>query len=177
MPLPNALAKKGMHWYTMLPNELAELVISINPGDRLFFAKLDHRSFINQRLAGLTRINPNTDINLSHALLNSVLGLFYIEALGFGRGLGALDLRSTDLRDRLHMLNPNILNQQQAKDIIAKFSVLKKRPIMPILEELKQADRAEFDEAVLDAYGILHLKDKIKNSLTTLYKIRMSVKN
>lgn len=175
-PLPQVLARKGIHWYTMLPNELAELVISINPGDRLFFAKLDKQSFINQRLAGLTRKDPRTNLDLCHALLNSILGLFYIEALGFGRGLGVLDLRSTDLRDRLHMLDPNKLNQQQVNKILNKFSVLKKRPVLPILKELRQADREEFDKTVLEAYGILHLKEEIKNSLTTLYNIRMSVK-
>lgn len=176
-PLPDVLDRKGIHWYTMLPNELAEVVISINPGDRLFFAKLDKRSFINQRLAGLSRKSSKTNLELTHALLNSVLGLFYIEALGFGRGLGALDLRSTDLKERLQILNPDLLNPQQIKDIIDKFSNLKKRPILPIREELMQTDREAFDNAVLEAYGILHLKKDIKNSLTTLYKVRMSVKN
>ncbi|MFC4559380.1 N-6 DNA methylase [Virgibacillus kekensis] len=176
VPLPKSIhSTKKERWYQMLPNQLAEIVIGINPGDRLFFAKLDKLSFINQRLSGLSRKDPDTNLDLCHALLNSVVGLFYIEALGFGRGLGALDLRSTDLKERFFMLNPNLLDQQQSNKILSKFQALKKRPILPIIQELNHTDREEFDNAVLESYGILHLKDDIKKSLITLYNIRTSV--
>lgn len=64
---------------------MADLVASINYGDRLFIAKLKERSFVNQRLARFTKKTEIVDVDLCHALLNSALGMFFIEALGFGR--------------------------------------------------------------------------------------------
>jgi len=110
-------------------------------------------------------------------LLNSSLGLFYIEALGFGRGLGALDLNTTKLEKRLFMLNPYLLTAEQSEEIKAKFAPLLDREIFPIMEELELTDRQEFDDAVFKAFGIEEYRDKVIDSLKHLYNIRMSVKN
>ena len=56
--------------------------------------------------------SEDIDIDLCHALLNSMIGMFYIEAIGFGRGLGALDF-SKDNLEKILMLNPEILNERQ----------------------------------------------------------------
>ena len=90
-PLPEVLSRPNIEWYTMSPSTLADMVISMNPYHRLFVAKLEQRSFVNQRLIRFTKKTRTINVDLCHALLNSVIGLFFIEAIGFGRGLGALD--------------------------------------------------------------------------------------
>ncbi|MFZ2456910.1 MAG: N-6 DNA methylase [Candidatus Altiarchaeia archaeon] len=175
-PLKTVLKRPGLEWYGMRPDTVADLVTSINPGDRLFFAKLTKRGFVNQRLVRFTRKNDSTDIDLCHALMNSAIGLFYLEALGFGRGEGALDLNATKLRKNSFMLNPNLLTQRQKTRILTKFSPLQKRDILPLYEELKRSDRLAFEATVLEEFGILGYKDQIINALKGLYEIRSCVK-
>jgi hypothetical protein len=111
---------------------------------------------------------------LCHALLNSILSLWFLEALGFGRGLGALDLNSTKLKASLYMFDPTSLDGTRAADILAKFAPLLKRPVMTILEELQASDRLDFEQAVLDAYGLASLLPRIVGSLKELYAIRVA---
>ena len=91
-PLVDRLKRAHMEWYENKPSELAEIGTMMNPDDRMFYVKFPTPTFINQRIIGLNRINQDDDINLIHALLNSIISIFYIEAVGFGRGLGALDI-------------------------------------------------------------------------------------
>ena len=174
-PLPEVLSRAGVRWYTMLPNTMADLVASINPDERLFIARLDQRSFVNQRLTRFTMRNPSLDTDLCHALINSLLGIFYLEALGFGRGLGVLDLSATKLSENLFILNPSLLGEEERDNICEKFDNLLGRNVLPIEEELVQADRIDFDNAVLDAYNIQNYKDLITNALLTLFEIRKAV--
>ena len=91
-PLPEVLKIKNGYWYTMHDTEMADFVTSVNPDKRIFISRLNEKSFVNQRLIRFTSLKFDTDLELSHALLNSLMGIFFIEALGFGRGLGALDI-------------------------------------------------------------------------------------
>ena len=88
-PLPEVLAKPNVFWYEMSNSTVADIAISMNPDKRLFFSRLEERGFVNQRLIRMTSKKEDLDIMLQSALLNSILGLFYIEGLGFERGLGA----------------------------------------------------------------------------------------
>ena len=94
----------------------------MNPDDRFFFVKFEEPTFINQRVIGLNRLNQADDINLIHALLNSILSLFYIEAVGFGRGLGALDVNKKSI-DRCYMLNTSLLSEEQKKEIFSGINL------------------------------------------------------
>ena len=80
-PLPEALARAGQHWYEMRPETMADVVVSMNPGNRLLVIRLEQRAFVDQRLIRFMA-RGETDITLCHALMNSLLGLFYLEALG-----------------------------------------------------------------------------------------------
>jgi len=176
-PLPEALAKPQKLWYEMDDSTLADLVANINYGNRLFIARMQKRSFVNQRLTRFTATTDDLDIDLCHALLNSLIGIFYLEACGFGRGLGALDLSSSKLKKNLFILNPDILTPVVIEQIKQKFKNLLKREILPLSQELAKEDRGEFDDAVLKAYGVFHLKDRIKQALLGLYRIRKSVRD
>lgn len=169
------MASEGEYWYTMSDSRMADLVASMNFGKRIFIAKLESRSFVDQRFTRFTVLNPDTDIELAHALLNSLLGIFFIESLGFGRGLGVLDLSSTRMKKYLKILNPSLLNYEQIQKIKDKFNLFKDRDIKDITDELKDETRKNFDIAVLEAYKIEELYDSIKNSFLFLYNMRTSI--
>lgn len=176
-PLPKVLARKGLKWYEMSDSTIADIALSLNPDKRLFFTRLEKRSFVNQRLIRLTSKNKNEDIILLSAILNSILGLFYIEAIGFGRGLGALDLSSEKLKNQFHILNPKLLKKEDINEIKKLYLKIENRKVLPILKELENEDRILFDKKVLESFEISNQYDNIKNSLINLYKIRKSVEN
>lgn len=175
-PLPEVLHRAGLHWYEMSDATLADLVTSLNPEQRIFVAKMRTRSFVNQRLIRFSLRDAAFDLELCHALLNSMIGVFFLEALGFGRGLGALDLNSTKLKKHLPILNPSLLSNAQASEIKKLFAPLLKRPIENISDEMQRADRQTFDDAVLRAFGLYTSKEKIRSAFQTLYEIRLAVK-
>ena len=173
--LPEVLAFSNMHWYEMNPRDTADLVTSINPDERLFIAKFDEPTFVNQRLIRFSKNNDNIDIELSHALLNSLLGIFFIEMLVFGRGEGVLDLSASKLQESLKILNYNLLNQSQKENIIEAFKSLLNRDVKPLEQELNSDDRIILDKTVLKAFNISEQEFNIKRSLLDLYKIRKSI--
>ena len=174
-PLPEVLARTGMQWYELTTDEEAEIFTMMNPDDRMFYAKFNHPTFINQRLIGLKRKRVTDDLNLLHALLNSMLSLFYIEAVGFGRGLGVLDINKDSI-SKCYMLNPALLNESQKADIMEKFEVLMSRGMVDINQDMEDPVRREFDMVVLNAFGIGSYFDNIVSSLKAMRKVRKAVK-
>lgn len=174
-PLTEVLKRRGAHWYEMSDDTVADLVTMMNPEDRLFVARMKKRGFVNQRLIRFTRVSPNVDIDLCHALLNSTLGMFYLEALGFGRGLGVLDLNSTKLASHLKILDPSQVDPGARAGILTAFGSLLSRAVMPLKEELASSDRQHFDDLVLGALGLERFATSIRDSLLELYTIRQSV--
>jgi len=170
-PLIKVLSREGSLWYEMNDSNMADFVANINYNDRLFIAKLENRSFVNQRFTRLKIKNNETNLDFIHALLNSTLGLYFIESIGFGRALGALDL-STERLGNLKMLNPNIIKLNTQLDIISSFNKIKNREILPLLEELERGDRIEFDKIVLESFGIANYQMKIYESIKELFKMR-----
>jgi hypothetical protein len=174
-PLTKSLARPGIHWYTMKPDTLADFVTATNPGERLFIGKFAQPTFVNQRLIRLTRLQSDLDVELTQALLNSLLGLFYIEALGFGRGEGVLDLNPTKLKSSMRLLNPALIGAPDRAKILEKFQPLLDRPVLKLEDELTSPDRQLFDETVLQAYNLVELHDDIKAALLKLHRIRNAV--
>ena len=174
-PLPEILYQKYSFWYEFKPTAFANLIVSINPDERIFVAKLSKQSLVNQRLISFSSIKENVDIDLCHALLNSLLGIFFLEGQGFGRGMGVLDLNSTKLGNNLSMLNPDLLKEQDKKNIKNLFKPILAREIYPLPKELIMEDRIIFEEAILNSYSIIGIKEDIKNALLKMYQIRKSV--
>lgn len=174
--LPEVLSSNALQWYEMSPTSTADLVTSINPDERLFIAKFNNPTFVNQRLIRFTKNNDGVDIEITHALLNSLLGIFFIEMLGFGRGEGVLDLSASKLQESLKILNYNLLSQTQKEAILESFKPLLHRNVKPLLHELESEDRILFDKTVLNAFNISNEETNIKASLLNLYHIRKSVR-
>lgn len=174
-PLTEVLKRSNMYWYEMRDTATADICTTMNPDQRLFFAKFEEPTFINQRLIGLKKKPNYQDIELYHALLNSIIGMFYIEAIGFGRGLGALDINNTTLKNAF-MLDPKQVSDENRIEILNKFAVVCRRDVMNTMQEIEQADRAEFDTAVLRAFDIESIYPDIKNSVISMQKSRLSVR-
>ena len=174
-PLPSVLKKNGMQWYELQDNEIAEIFTMMNPDQRLFFAKFEKPSFVNQRLIGLTHKAAYPDGELNHALLNSMLTMFYIEASGFGRGLGVLDVNKDSI-SKCYMLNPKLVSTSDRQKILAAFEKVKARKIMKVSEELNDESRLLFEHEVLRSFGIDEYFEKIKSSLLSMQEARATAR-
>ena len=149
----------------------ADIAVSMNP-DRLFFMRMHEPTFVSQRLIRFTKKNEAVDVELCHALLCSIVSCFFLEALGFGRGEGVLDLSATKLRDSLLMLNPKLLSKSHASAIKKAFAKLASRPVKTFEEECCSKDRLAFEQTVLKAYGCESLYNPIQVAVKTLYSLR-----
>ena len=160
-----------MQWYEMRPDTIASFFTAMNPDRRLFFCRFDTPAFINQRLIGLNLRNGNGDIELIHALLNSIFTMFYIEASGFGRGLGVLDINK-DKISNCYMFNPAHLDRQQRNAIVNAFELLINREILPLDEDLQSQDRLQFEQIVFESYGIIDYLPSVIDSLLSMQRTR-----
>lgn len=177
---PNvSLRPVGENWYKIAPIR-ADIVTSLNPDKRLFFARVSDDLLINQRLILMDYKSEYTDTKeqkVLHALLNSILGIFYIEALSFGRGDGVADLSSDKFKKCFKLLDIELLSDSQIDNIISSFEPLLTRNIKDSLkEELECSDRKLFDRTVLEVFDLLEYEHLIKEALLNLYNIRQSVK-
>ena len=167
-----------MFWYEMKTDNMADFVANVNYDRSLFIATFANRSFIDQRMIGLSvkeeYLNENRTLLL--ALLNSVLSMFFIESFGFGRGLGALDLRATKFERDFKILNFELLTAEQKRSITNAFQTIANRDRLPLEQEVQQADRVNFESILFDCFGIREHYNSVKNSLLHLYKIRFAVK-
>jgi len=171
-PLPEVLARPGLRWYELRPDETADIVVAIDFGDRLFIPRLRARSFINQRVAGLRTTTSRSDLELCHALLNSAVSLFWLEGMGFGRGLGALDLNKDKLEQHMMMLNPAHVDARGRRVIRRAWRPLVRRDALPLPDELARPDRCAFDRAMLNCFGMRSTQDRVYDALTQLHLIR-----
>lgn len=174
-PLPVALKRSGCYWYEMDDATKADFVTALNPDKRLFVAKFDEPTFVDQRFTRLLSKKKEVSTDLIHALLNSVYGMFAIEAIGFGRGLGVLDASSTKLKN-MYMINPDKISVQDAREIVTLFGKIKSREVMDTEDELNNPEREKFDRKVLDSIGHEDLYESIKKSLLSMQHTRHCVK-
>ncbi|WP_269220962.1 N-6 DNA methylase [Brevundimonas vesicularis] len=173
-PLPDVLAKAGHHWYEMRADRVAELVIPLAYGKRLYVGRVNPAAFVNQRLMGLNA-HAGVNIDLAHALLNCTVGLLMIEGIGFGRGLGALDLNKDRIEASLHMLDPDELNKNQRNEIISAFKAMKKRKVLEVSDELEQADRQSLDDLIIEHFALPANREQIYDALRALVEVRHAV--
>ncbi len=173
--LPEALKHPKRFWYEMDDATKADFVTAINPDKRLFVSMFEESTFVDQRFTRMLIKDVNISKELLHALLNSLFGMFAIEAIGFGRGLGVLDASSTKLRN-MYMINPKIISNIDALEIVELFQRIKNRNVMDTEEELKDVDRERFDRKILSAIGHEELYDAIKGSLLSMQCTRHTVK-
>ena len=111
------------------------------------------------------------DMDLYHALLNSVLMKFFVEAIGFGRGLGVLDINKESIAN-CFMLNPALLSPESISQIKKQFQNILAKNIMSIEDEFKNKEWLAFNRTVLRAFGIEEYYIRICNSLLSMRQVR-----
>lgn len=162
------------YWYSLRPKR-AHIITSINPYTRFFFAYSHEPFVIDQRLIAM-EVQEGRDVELIAALLNSAITFLTLELSGTARNLGVLDLNANYLK-QLKILNPDLLNEQQKANILRAFQPLKERPIKSIFEETTFADRINFDQQILKAYGLdPKMLPEIYSLLATSVSDRISLK-
>lgn len=167
------LSTSGCMWYEMKTDELTDLVAFINYGSRLFFGRVDPPAFVDQRLVPL-KPRTTVDIELWHALLNTAISMFFLEGMGFGRGLGALDLNKDRIQQYMHVLDPSRLDSQGVASIKAAYKPLAEREVLIVADELEQEDRCAFDDAVIAAFGLQVDREQVYDALRSLVAIRLT---
>ncbi|MDA7547966.1 N-6 DNA methylase [Acidimicrobiia bacterium] len=169
--LPEALGKPD-NWYKLTKAPFSDFMISQNPYKKLMVFKPSKKGVIDQRFICLTILDPNSyNSEVLHLLLNSIIFQFFIESAGFPRGLGALDINSTNF-PKLKLLNPGLLNEKQNKHLINLFEPIKNRSQENLEIEFTLPDRIRFEETLLSYFGLDSKFLQIKNALIDLYKIR-----
>ena len=143
---------------------------------RLFSGRLDPPAFVDQRLIQLNPLD-DVDIGLCHALLNSSIGMFIIEALGFGRALGALDLNKDRIETFMHILDPSALDPKLVEQIKTAFAPLLERKLFNLADEIERQDRQYFDDAIIEVFDLKVSREAVYESLRELVSIRLSVKS
>ena len=172
-PIPKSINYSP--WYQMPSTNRADLVTSENPDKRLFIAELSESVLVDQRLIAMKYKDSVANSDLVFALLNSLYGMFAIEANGFGRGQGVLDISKTGFQ-KICMINPNLISKEDSEEIIELFSKIKNRDVMDIQDELSNKDRQAFDKKILQSIGHEELYDCIKESLLSMQHARHCVK-
>ncbi len=174
--LPEVLKERKPFWYSLKPEEAANIFISINPDQRLYFSFTKSTLFLNQRLVAIRVMKK--DIEIVSALLNSIVSLLIVELNGVSRNLGALDLNADFFKTKMKMFDPSLLNNKQKENILAKFETLSKRQIKNYENEYKQKDRIAFDEEILKAYGFkTDILPQLYSLLIETIRNRVELKN
>ncbi len=105
----------------------------------------------------LPAYSPHFSVNWQFSLS----GMFVIETARETDGLG---VSSTKLRN-MYMINPQVILDSDALEIVELFDKIKNRNVMDIEDELKDSDREIFDRKVLQAVGHEEIYDALKESL------------
>lgn len=174
--LPEVLKMRKPFWYSLAPEDSANIFISINPSQRLFFSFSKSPLYLNQRLVAI-RVKKK-DVEIVSALLNSIVSLLIVELNGVSRNLGALDLNADFFKTKMKMFDPSLLSDKQKEYILSKFEVLNKRQIQDYENEYQQKDRIAFDEEILKAYGFkTDILPQLYSLLTETIRNRVEMKN
>lgn len=174
--LPEVLKTRKPFWYSLAPEESANIFISINPSQRLFFSFSNSPLYLNQRLVAI-RVKKK-DIEIVSALLNSIVSLLIVELNGVSRNLGALDLNADFFKTKMKIFDPSLLTDKQKENILGKFETLNKRQIQDYENEYKQKDRIAFDEEILKSYGFkTDTLPQLYSILTETINNRVEMKN
>jgi len=121
--------------------------------DRFFILENDSKVACSDRFYEI-ELKEGTDAESFMAFLNSTLMALTLELRGrVNLGEGALDNMAYEAAEAM-VLNPREVDPKAMKNLVRAYKKVKQRPIGSIKEELKQSERRELDEAVLEALGL-----------------------
>lgn len=155
--------------------QYADFVTSMNPNDRFFWGRMNPRSAVNQRVTAFrVRDEFKKEIDLIHALLNSLPDLFMLAASGFGRGQGATDFTKDGII-QISILNIELISEEDKAEIVRLWKNLKEKPVMPIKEQLNDPEWTVFNKQIFSVYGLEDdVYELMKDSLLAMIERRLS---
>lgn len=153
IPLPEKFVRidKRKKWYSLSPEESANIFISINPNKRLFFGYSEAFISLNQRFTAI-RV-PVNEVKFYCSLFNSILSLLSVELNGIARSDGALDLNANFIQSKIKILNPELVDKNSKQRIIKAFIPVSVREQLNYDQEFTQPDRKNFDKVVFREFG------------------------
>lgn len=178
IPLPEKFVRiDGRElWYSLSPEDSANIFISINPNKRLFFGYSESYISLNQRFTAI-RV-PENEASLFASLFNSILSLLIVELNGVSRSLGALDLNANFFKTKMKILNPDLINNESRERIIEAFIPVSEREQLDYDQEFAQADRKNYDEVVFREFGFdIEFIPKLYELLCQTMTDRIEMKN
>ena len=75
---------------------------------------------------------------------------------------------------RMHILDPQRLNEEQKNNIKEAFLPLLRRDILDVADELEQEDRQNFDDAIIRSFGLSIERNHVYDCLLRLVEIRQT---
>ena len=176
--LVESLKRAKSLWYQMNAESLADFVLTMNPDTRIFFQRMKCPTFVNQRLISISVLESKINKDFLHSLLNSTITLIQIEGIGFGRGLGVLDINPTNVKKGLYLPKVELFSDESKEEIVECFNNMTKKSIQSIDKEILREDRNLLDRLILKNIGLSeNLASDIQKSFLSLYRIRKSVKS
>lgn len=178
IPLPEKFVRiDGRQlWYSLSPEEPANIFISINPNKRLFFGYSVTYISLNQRFTAI-RV-PEDEASLYASLFNSILSLLTVELNGVSRSLGALDLNANFFKTKMKILNPALIDADSRNRILEAFIPLAERDQLDYNQEFSQPDRKNFDEVIFREFGFdIEFIPKLYELLCQTMADRIEMKN
>ncbi len=174
-PLKSVLDRKNLYWYEMPVSTMALYALSINPDKNIIIYKFEEPTFVNQRLISISPKNT-IDEELMHAILNSIFISSQIEALGFGRGLGVLDINSTKIKEGLYIPRIELISKKKRESILKIFNRIKQNKVINTIDIIKNHDYVEYNMAILESLEIEKevFYESFEN-FKSLYQIRKAV--
>ncbi|MGO2040654.1 MAG: N-6 DNA methylase [Staphylococcus equorum] len=171
-------SKLGEKWFNADQSpQYADFITSINPQDRYFWSLMKPQMAVNQRVTAF-RVKPMflKDIDVLHAILNSILAQYMLAGSGFGRGQGATDLTKEGII-QIHIPNIELLSNKQKDQLLTLWGKLKTKKITTVFEQVKDTDWITFNKLVLNFFGVNEeIYQPMATSLVTLIKRRISAK-
>lgn len=151
------------HWYDLQPEIMSPIAIPERLRDRYLVFENKNNTILNKTLYGCGDNLSSKDIKVLLAILNSTILAFFSEIQGRkpGGGGGPLDL---DVKMVNSLVIPKFshIADSVKNGLIGKYTIISKRDIGTIFEEVGRKDRRDLDDLVLKCYGFKNKKEREK---------------
>ncbi|MCB4409167.1 Eco57I restriction-modification methylase domain-containing protein [Latilactobacillus sakei] len=179
---PSAVKRKekfGDKWFNADQEpKYADFITSINPQDRYFWSRMTPRSAVNQRVTAFRiKKSYHKDIEVLHAILNSLPSQYMLAASGFGRGQGVTDLTKDGII-QIYIPSLDELSISDKTKIVTLWQTVKHRTVPTVMEQIDDVAWVNFNKEILKIYGVdTEVFDTMSKALVDLLKRRVSAKN
>jgi len=167
--------KSFKNWYSLPDMSPGDFIFNSMIGERFGISLNTNRDLVDKRMYQIY-LKENSDYELFGALFNSYIFRLFLEMEGriLVGDITGIDIDVYSLENTL-ILNPELISNEDKKELKKLFNKIKKREIKSIFEEIKMEDRKKLDSLILKSLGLepkIYL-NKIYKSLTELINERI----